>query len=57
MAFFVSKETKRLTTTYRNRWDDRRDHWIIGTLLLYKFTYGYPELRIPGMAIALFLGM
>ena len=27
------------------------------TLLLYKFTYGYPELRIPGMAIALFLGM
>ena len=27
------------------------------TLLLYKFTYGHPELRIPGMAIALFLGM
>ena len=30
---------------------------IGSTLLLYKFTYGYPELRIPGMAIALFLGM
>ena len=27
------------------------------SLLLYKFTYGHPELRIPGMAIALFLGM
>jgi uncharacterized membrane protein YccC len=26
-------------------------------LLLFKFTYGYPELRIPAMAIALFLGM
>ena len=30
---------------------------IAGSLLLYKFTYGHPELRIPGMAIALFLGM
>ena len=30
---------------------------IGGTLLLYKFTYGHPELRIPGMAITLFLGM
>src|SRR5207249_10054212 len=30
---------------------------IGSTLLLYKFTYGYPELRVPGMAIALFLGM
>src|SRR4029077_15799469 len=30
---------------------------IGSTLLLYKFTYGYPELRIPGMAITLFLGM
>jgi multidrug resistance protein MdtO len=27
------------------------------TLLFYKFTYGHPELRIPGMALALFLGM
>ena len=57
MVFFVSKESKRLTT-------------IIGvggvivltiglgvTALLYKFTYGHPELRIPGMAVALFLGM
>src|SRR5947199_5989319 len=30
---------------------------IGATLLLYKFTYGHPELRIPGMAITLFLGM
>ena len=57
MPFFVSKESKFLTTVTG----------VIGligltigiglTLLLYKFTYGHPELRIPGMAIALFLGM
>ena len=57
MAFFMSKESKFLTTVTG----------VIGligltigigiTLLLYKFTYGHPELRIPGMAIALFLGM
>jgi hypothetical protein len=57
MPFFVSKESKFLTTVTG----------VIGligltigigiTFLLYKFTYGYPELRIPGMAFALFLGM
>jgi hypothetical protein len=57
MAFFISKESKFVTTITG----------VIGliavtigigiTLLLYKFTYGHPELRIPGMAIALFLGM
>src|SRR5262249_58479338 len=57
MVFFASKETKFLTTITG----------VIGvigltisvglTLLLYKFTYDHPELRIPAMAIALFLGM
>ena len=57
MPFFMSKESKFLTTLTG----------VIGligltigigmTLLLYKFTYGHPELRIPGMAIAIFLGM
>jgi multidrug resistance protein MdtO len=57
MPFFMSKESKFLTTVTG----------VIGligvtigigvSLLLYKFTYGHPELRIPGMAIALFLGM
>jgi uncharacterized membrane protein YccC len=57
MAFFISQETKSKTTAVG----------VLGTigvtigigisLLLYKFTYGYPELRIPGMAVALFLGM
>jgi uncharacterized membrane protein YccC len=57
MPFFMSKESKFLTTLTA----------VIGligltigigiTLLLYKFTYGHPELRIPGMAIAIFLGM
>ena len=57
MAFFVSKETKRLTTITGIGGIIGVTVAIVGTLLLYKFTYGYPELRIPGMAIALFLGM
>lgn len=57
MVFFISKESKSLTKLTG----------LLGfigatigtglTLLLYKFTYGHPELRIPGMAIAIFLGM
>src|SRR6266436_4632747 len=57
MPFFMSKESKFLTTLTG----------VIGligltigigvSLLLYKFTYGHPELRIPGMAMAIFLGM
>jgi uncharacterized membrane protein YccC len=57
MPFFMSKESKFLTTLTG----------VIGligltigigvSLLLYKFTYGHPELRIAGMAIAIFLGM
>src|SRR6201984_3717871 len=57
MPFFMSKESKFLTTLTG----------VIGligltigigvSLLLYKFTFGHPELRIPGMAIAIFLGM
>jgi uncharacterized membrane protein YccC len=57
MVFFIAKETKFLTTITG----------VIGvigltigvgvSLLLYKFTYGHPELRIPAMAIVLFLGM
>jgi uncharacterized membrane protein YccC len=57
MAFFVSKETKRLTTITGIGGIIGVTIAIIGSLLLYKFTYGHPELRIPGMAIALFLGM
>ena len=57
MVFFVSKETKLLTTTTGVGGLIGATIGIVGTLLLYKFTYGYPELRIPGMTIALFLGM
>ena len=57
MVFFVSKESKRLTTVTGIGGLIGATIAIGGTLLLYKFTYGYPELRIPGMAIALFLGM
>jgi uncharacterized membrane protein YccC len=57
MVFFVSKENKLLTTITGVGGAFVLTIGIAGTLLLYKFTYGHPELRIPGMAIALFLGM
>src|SRR5881392_3190768 len=57
MVFFISKESKLLTTITGVGGVIVLTIGIAGTLLLYKFTYGHPELRIPGMAIALFLGM
>src|SRR3954468_10732942 len=57
MVFFVSKETKLLTKITGLGGIVVLTIGIGATLLLYKFTYGHPELRIPGMAIALFLGM
>jgi multidrug resistance protein MdtO len=57
MIFFVSKETKFLTKLTGLLGLIGATLGIGTTLLLYKFTYGHPELRIPGMAIALFLGM
>ena len=57
MVFFFSQKTKTIT----------RFLGVLGyigitvsiglTLWLYKFTYGHPELRIPAMAIAIFVGM
>src|SRR3954469_2103549 len=57
MVFFVSKENKLLTTITGVGGVIVLTIGIGATLLLYKFTYGHPELRIPGMTIALFLGM
>ena len=57
MVFFLSKESKRLTIITGVGGLIGVTVAVGATLLLYKFTYGYPELRIPGMAIALFLGM
>ena len=57
MIFFFSQPTKRLTKIIGIGGLIGVSLAIGATLLLYKFTYGYPELRIPGMAIALFLGM
>jgi len=57
MVFFASKETKLLTKSTGVGGILVLTIGIVATLLLYKFSYGYPELRIPGMAIALFLGM
>src|SRR5882724_7928377 len=57
MVFFISKESKLLTTITGVGGVIVLTIGIGTTLLLYKFTYGHPELRIPGMAIALLLGM
>jgi len=57
MPFFISKESKFLTTVTGVIGLIGLTIGIGASLLLYKFTYGHPELRIPGMAIALFLGM
>src|ERR1700720_2695919 len=57
MIFFASKESKRLTTITGVGGIIVLTIGIGTTLLLYKFTYGHPELRIPGMALALFFGM
>ena len=57
MVFFASKESKLLTKATGVGGVIALTIGIGATLLLYKCTYGHPELRIPGMAIALFLGM
>jgi uncharacterized membrane protein YccC len=57
MIFFISKESKLLTAITGVGGIIVLTIGVGITLLLYKFTYGYPELRIPGMAITLFLGM
>ncbi len=57
MVFFISKENKLVTKITGVGGVFVLTIGIAGTLLLYKFTYGHPELRVPGMAIALFLGM
>jgi uncharacterized membrane protein YccC len=57
MVFFVSKESKHLTKLTGLLGFIGVTIGIGLALLFYKLTYGHPELRIPGMAIALFFGM
>ena len=57
MVFFFSQKTKTLTTIVGLAGIIGATISIGVTLLLYKFTYGHPELRIPVIAIAVFLGM
>ena len=57
MVFFFSQKTKALTTIAGFVGLIGLTISIGATLLLYKFTYGHPELRIPVIAIAVFLGM
>src|ERR1700758_5182673 len=57
MVFFASKETKLLTKITGVGGIIVLTIGLGATLLLYKFTYGHPELRITGMTLVLFLGM
>ena len=57
MVFFISKENKTITTITGVLGLIGLTIGIALTLLLYQLTYGHPELRIPSMAIVLFLGM
>ena len=57
MVVFISQDTKLKTTNVGVLGIIAVTISIAITLLLYKFTYGYPELRVPGMALAVFLGM
>jgi uncharacterized membrane protein YccC len=57
MIFFISKENKSVTTTVGVLGLIGVTIGIVVSLLLYQFTYGHPEWRIPAMAIFLFLGM
>ena len=57
MILFVSKENKTVTTLVGVLGLVGLTLGIAISLLLYKVTYGRPELRIPCMALVLFLGM
>jgi uncharacterized membrane protein YccC len=57
MVFFFSKQNKAITTTVGILGFVGTTIAIAISLLLYKITYGHPELRIPAMAIVLFGGM
>src|SRR5215472_18790555 len=55
MVFFFSQKTKTLTTIAGVGGLIGLTIAIGVTLELYKFTYGHPEVRIPAIAIALFV--
>jgi uncharacterized membrane protein YccC len=57
LIFFISKETKAVTTLVGVLGLIGLTIGIAVSLVLYKVTYGHPELRVPSMAIFLFLGM
>ena len=57
MVFFISKENKTVTTIVGVLGLIGLTIGIAVSLVLYRFTYGHPELRIPCMTIVLFLGM
>src|SRR5215831_2493067 len=57
MVFFISKENKTVTTIVGVLGLIGLTSGIAVSLPLYQFTYGHSELRIPSMAIFIFLGM
>jgi len=57
MVFFISKENKTVTTLVGILGLIGLTIGIVVSLLLYRVTFGHPELRVPAMAMVLFLGM
>ncbi len=57
MVFFISKQNKTLTTVVGVLGLVGLTIGIAVSLVLFRLTYGRPELRIPSMTIILFLGM
>jgi len=56
MVFFVSKENKVLTTLTGILMIVGVTIAIVVSLLAYRFTFDFPELRVPAMAVILFAG-
>jgi len=56
MVIFVTKENKVVTTLIGILTILGVTIGIAASLLIYRFTFDYPELRIPAMAVVLFVG-
>jgi multidrug resistance protein MdtO len=57
MAFFISKENRAITTIVGVLGCVGATIAIAASLFIYRYTFDYPEYRIPAMAAAVFVGM
>jgi len=57
MAFFISKENRAITTIVGIMGGIGSTVSIAATIFIYRYTFDYPEYRLPAMAAAVFVGM